>query len=84
MENIDGFYRLQVERYESLELNDVEVSITHINEQSKNYVLKQDVSGVIKIVIIPNPISTGILILDFCRTKIAKNSLSALTKPNLV
>lgn len=46
MENIDGFYRLQVERYESLELNDVEVSITHINEQSKNYVLKQDTSGV--------------------------------------
>ncbi|XP_065226954.1 histone H4 transcription factor [Planococcus citri] len=45
MENIDGYFRLQVERYESLELNDVQVSITHINEQPKNYVLQKDPSS---------------------------------------
>lgn len=47
MENIDGYYRLQVERYESLELNDVQVSITHINEQPKNYVLTKDSSAAV-------------------------------------
>lgn len=49
MENIDGFYRLQVERYESLELNDVEITVTPTDQQQKNYILRENLTDDVSI-----------------------------------
>lgn len=42
MENKDGYFRLQVERYESLELDNVDTPITSIEENNFNYILKAE------------------------------------------
>lgn len=42
MENKDGYFRLQVERYESLELNNVDTPIASITNNNFNYVLKAE------------------------------------------
>lgn len=40
MEGIDGNYRLQIERYESIEANDMEMDSTKAIEESPNFILK--------------------------------------------
>lgn len=42
MEGIDGNYRLQIERYESIETDDVKVDREETKEEPPNFVLKYE------------------------------------------
>lgn len=46
MEGIDGNYRLQIERYESIETDNVEVYCEKTNEEPPNFVVKCELSDV--------------------------------------
>lgn len=46
MEGIDGQFRLQVERYETLELNNAAAQTTSIDDCKQNFILKQEVPDV--------------------------------------
>ncbi len=46
MKGIDGNFRLQVERYESLELNNANTTISSVDETKRNVVLKHEIADV--------------------------------------
>lgn len=46
MEGVDGNYRLQVERYESLELNNANIGVAAVVDPKINFVLKRETKNV--------------------------------------